>query len=80
MSALLDAPAFTQLSVHGLEQYILEHLAEQAAIGLNTLVEMLPQYSWNQIFLAVDNLARVGRIVLRRHRFEYTLFSANYAA
>lgn len=79
-TALLDAPASTQLSVHCLEQYILEHLAEQAVIGLNTLVEMLPQYSWNQIFLAVDNLARVGRIVLRRHRLEYTLFSANYAA
>jgi hypothetical protein len=79
-TALLDAPAFTPPSVHGPEQYIFEHLAEQAVIGLNTLVEMLPQYSWNQIFLAVDNLARVGRIVLRRHRFEYTLFSANYAA
>jgi hypothetical protein len=35
--ALLDAPAFTQLSVHGLEQYILEHLAEQAVIDLNTV-------------------------------------------
>jgi len=41
---------------------------------------MLPQYTWNQIFHAVDQLARFGKIVLRRHQFEYTLFSINYAA
>jgi hypothetical protein len=39
---------------------------------------MLPEYSWNQIFHAVDQLARAGSIVLRRHRYDYTLFSTAY--
>jgi len=40
----------------------------------------MPEYSWNQIFHAVDCLARCRKIVLRRHRFEYTLFSTNFVA
>ena len=78
--ALLDAPAPTQLSADALEHCILDHLDEQAVVGLDALIEMFPQYSWNQVFQAVDHLARLGKIVLRRHRFEYMLFSANYAA
>ena len=65
---------------HTLEQTILDRLEEETVVGLDELLEMLPQYTWNQIFHAVDHLARVRRIVLRRHRFEYTLFSLNYAA
>ena len=79
-TALLEAPVRLHRSVHSLEHCILDHLDEQAVIGLDALVEMLPQHTWNQIFYAVDRLARLGKIVLRRHRFEYTLFSANYAA
>ena len=66
--------------VHTLEQTILDRLEEETVVGLDELVEMLPKYTWNQIFHAVDHLARLRRIVLRRHRFEYTLFSTNYAA
>jgi hypothetical protein len=40
----------------------------------------MPQYSWSQIFYTVDRLARCGRIVLRRHHCDYTLFSTHYAA
>jgi len=53
---------------------------EDAVIGLDALVQMLPDHSWNQIFHAVDQLAREGRIVLRRHRYDYTLFSTAYPA
>jgi hypothetical protein len=28
----------------------------------------------------VDQLARFGKIVLRRHRYDYTVFSTSYAA
>ena len=66
--------------VHTLEQTILDRLEEESVVGLDELIEMLPQYSWNQIFDAVDHLTRMRRMVLRRHRFEYTLFSINYAA
>ena len=79
-TALLEVPVRLHRSVHSLEHSILDHLDEQAVIGLDALVEMLPQHTWNQIFYAVDRLARLGKIVLRRHEFEYTLFSANYAA
>ena len=77
-SPLLEASIPVQLSTDGLKTRILEELNEEAVIGLDSLVQMLPEYSWNQIFSAVDQLARVGRIVLRRHRYDYTLFSTAY--
>jgi hypothetical protein len=40
----------------------------------------MPQYTWNQIFHCVDQLARCHKIVLRRHRFEYMLFSTQFVA
>ena len=81
MSAtLLENPRLVPLSADKLEARILAHLNEEAVIGLDALIELLPEYSWNQIFNAVDQLARSGNIVLRRHRFDYTLFSTAYAA
>lgn len=78
--ALLDIPAPSQIGTESLETVILGHLDEQAVIGLDALVILLPQYSWSQIFHVVDRLARCGGITLRRHRSEYTLFSAHYVA
>lgn len=59
---------------------ILDHLDEQTVITLDSLVCLMPQYTWNQIFHIVDQLARCNKIVLRRHRFEYTLFSTTFVA
>ena len=67
-----------ELSIDGLEARILERLNEEAVIGLDALIQMLPEYTWNQIFGAVDRLARVRSITLRRHRYDYTLFSNAY--
>lgn len=78
--ALLDAPVPSRIRTESLESVILDHLEEQAVIGLDALVILLPAYSWNQIFHAIDRLARCGGITLRRHRSEYTLFSTHYAA
>lgn len=80
MQALLEAPNSSDSLTESLEQAILRHLNEQDVIGLDTLVVLLPGYSWNQIFQAVDRLARTSGITLRRHRSEYTLFSPHYAA
>jgi len=77
---ILEAPIPVPLSTERLNRRILDQLNEEAVIGLDSLVQMLPEYSWNQIFHAVDQLARVGRIVLRRHRYDYTLFSTAYPA
>jgi hypothetical protein len=59
---------------------ILDHLNEQAVISLDSLIYLMPQYTWNQIFHCVDQLARCHKIVLRRHRFEYMLFSSQFVA
>jgi len=61
---------------------ILGHLNEQAVISLDALIWLMPQYTWNQIFRAVDQLARCkcNKVVLRRHRFDYMLFSNHFAA
>ncbi len=59
---------------------ILDHLNEQTVISLDSLICLMPQYTWNQIFQAVDQLARGNKIVLRRHRFDYMLFSTNFLA
>ena len=59
---------------------ILDHLKEQTVISLDSLIALMPQYTWNQIFQAVDQLARSNKIVLRRHRFDYMLFSTNFLA
>ncbi|MCC6141012.1 MAG: hypothetical protein IT389_10415 [Nitrospira sp.] len=78
--AMLDAPAFSPVETPSLESVILSHVEEQAVIELDALVILLPSYSWNQIFHAVDTLARRGGVTLRRHRSEYSLFSTRYAA
>ena len=59
---------------------ILDHLNEQTVISLDSLIGLMPHYTWNQIFRTVDQLARCSRIVLRRHRFEYMLFSTHFVA
>ena len=74
----LERPGIILLSAERLKADILERLHEEAVIGLDALVETLPDYSWNQVFHAVDELARTERIVLRRHGYDYTLFSMAY--
>ena len=63
-----------------LEATILDHLSEQTVISLDSLISLMPQHSWNQIFYTVDQLARCSMIVLRKHRFEYMLFSTHFVA
>ena len=79
-SALIDAPALDSHAADTLEIAILTQIDEHTVISLDALVTQLPEYSWNQIFQSVDRLARRGKIALRRHRFEYTIFSHHYAA
>ena len=78
MMPALEAPLAVHQTADALTAQILEQLDEEAVIGLDALIQMLPSYSWNQIFAAVDRLARTGKIVLRRHGYNYTLFSVAY--
>lgn len=79
-SLLLDAPPLIHHQEDMIQKAILDHLDEETVLSLDTLISLMPQCSWNQIFHSVDQLARSKKIVLRRHRFDYTLFSTNYAA
>jgi hypothetical protein len=79
-NSLLDIAGPILGTVESLEDEILGHVNDQTVIGLDALIALLPQYSWNLIFSAVDDLARRRMIVLRRYGFEYTLFSNHYVA
>ena len=38
-----------------------------------TVVTLLPELSWNQVFKTVDELSRRGEIILFRRGFEYEI-------
>ncbi|SLM48882.1 protein of unknown function [Nitrospira japonica] len=77
---LLESSVGIGHSPDSLVREILDRVEEEAVLSLDSLVMSLPHYSWNQILIAVDRLARDGRLILRRHRFDYTLFSKHYPA
>jgi hypothetical protein len=78
--ALLLPPSDLDVSIKTLDGEIVKVIEEQGVVGLDALIIELSLYSWSRIFDAVDRLARSEKIVLRRHRFDYTLFSRDYAA
>lgn len=49
-----------------LETRILDELARRGPCKLDVLISSLRQFSWNQVFLAVDNLNRGGAVTLRQ--------------
>ena len=54
------------------ESAILETLERGGPCSLDELYQALSDYSWNQVFAAVDRLSRNGRLLLRRPgRFDY---------
>jgi hypothetical protein len=67
----------TLLSLDHLEAKLLDHVGKED-FSLDRLIEMLPQYSWNQVFHTVDRLARLGNITLRRNGFEYTIARSSH--
>jgi hypothetical protein len=46
-SAVIDAQPAGHHRLESLKCHILDRLAEEAVIGLDTLIQMLPEYSWN---------------------------------
>lgn len=62
------------------DEGVLGCVDEESVVTLDRLVALLPEFTWNQIFHTVDRLARNGRIALRRHGSNYTVFSLHYAA
>lgn len=57
-----------------LESAIQQQLRHVGTCSLDELMEMLPSYSWAQIFAAVDRLTRDGAVTLQHPtRFRYVL-------
>ncbi len=53
---------------------ILQNLERFGPCTPDELVQRLPTYTWNQVFAAVDQLCRDGRLTLRRpSRFQYLI-------
>ncbi len=48
------------------EEALVTELEARGPSRLDDLVVRLPEYSWNEIFIAVDRLSRDGRVAIRR--------------
>ena len=61
-----------------IESVIFEELHRTGACTFEELVRTLPDYSWSQVFLAVDRLSRDGLLQLKRQgRFDYLISIAS---
>ena len=57
-----------------IESVIFQELQRSGACTFEELVRTLPDYSWSQVFLAVDRLSRDGLLQLKRQgRFDYLI-------
>lgn len=57
------------------EVAILTHVTKSSPVSLDDLIQLTPQFTWNQIFQAVDGMTRAGTILLRRRHFQYELLN-----
>lgn len=80
IDAIIPQPLTEYASADGLDLEVLTIINDEDAVSLDVLVTLMPGYSWSRIFHAIDQLARSGKIVLRRHGFNYTIFSHRYTA
>ncbi len=61
-----------------IESVIFQELQRSGACTFEKLVSALPDYSWSQVFLAVDQLSRDGLLQLRRqNQFDYLISVAS---
>lgn len=49
-----------------LNTILLEIVKQNPECDVEELTARCPQTTWNQVFLALDNLSRAGRVTLRR--------------
>ena len=71
--------AWAQNNSHGLataESHVLDLLRDGRPHTLEELLEKAPEFSWSQLFVAMDSLSRSEVIELRRQGFTYWLRKA----
>ncbi len=49
-----------------IEEAIVEKLRRSGPCCLDDVVTYLPNFSWGEVFLAVDRMSRDGRVLLRQ--------------
>ena len=63
------------------EAAIIEELERRGPCTMDELLQALPGYSWNQLFMTVDRLSRTARVRLQRPtRLEYQVSVASHSA
>ena len=55
------------------ESHLLHLLQDGRSHTLEELLEEAPEFSWAQLFIAMDHLSRSGMIEICRHGFSYWL-------
>ncbi|HEX9284499.1 MAG TPA: hypothetical protein VF879_02420, partial [Nitrospirales bacterium] len=56
------------------ELRVLREMKRRSSCTVDELVRALPDYTWNQVFRAIDRLIRDGALYFRRpNRFEYVV-------
>ena len=55
----------------GVESRILQEMERLVSCPVDELVQAVPDYTWNQVFSAVDRLSRHGALILR-HPSQFT--------
>jgi hypothetical protein len=72
----MTASASSQSNPHRLrapESHLLDLLRDGESYTLDAVLEEAPEFSWAELFLAMDSLSRSGMIELRREGFTYRL-------
>lgn len=59
------------------ELHVLDLLRDGRPHTIEELLEKAPEFSWAQLFVAMDSLSRSKLIELRRHGFTYWLRNAS---
>jgi hypothetical protein len=66
------------LTTSAQEEAVLEMLREKGPCCLDDLVRDLPDFSWGEIFTAVDRMSRDGRVLVRRQLSIRRLSNSSY--
>ncbi|HZS11770.1 MAG TPA: hypothetical protein VFA38_05945 [Nitrospirales bacterium] len=71
--ALLDVSAGIRASepASELEATVLETIASHDGITMEDLVARLCDWTWSEVFIAIDAMSRRGAVALRRDGFQY---------
>ena len=60
------------------EEAVIEMLRRPGPCFLDDIVKQLPNFSWGEVFVAVDRMSRDGRLLIRRQWLVRRLGNSSY--